>query len=114
MFHAGMIRRHATVFQGATTRMAEFMAGMFGGVAKLSLAAGLLGLVIYLRQYHPERIDPWLTDQIAALLDRFPKTSTLRWSVFGVADAYVLFSVMRTRRRFKKKEVRLPDTRISV
>ena len=114
MFHGAMIRRHATAFQGATSKFGVFVGELFGGLSKLAMAAGLAGLAIYLRQHHPATIDPWLNAQVADVIDRFPRTSPLQWSIFAVTDAYLMFVWRRLRKRFKRKEFRIPETRVAV
>lgn len=114
LFHAAMIRRHATMFQGATTRFGAFLSDTFGLVAKVAVVAGLAGTAVYMRQYYPATIVPVLHPEVAAMLNNFPQTTRLWWLFYALADGYLFVSALRLRRRFRKKVLRLPETRVAV
>jgi ubiquinone biosynthesis protein len=114
LFQGGIIRRHAQVFQGATDKLSELVAMLLGQcVLLLGIAAAFL-VAIIIEQRAPGSLHALLGRQVSALVTRMTSLDApLSWGLLAL-DALTCWALLRLRRRFLEKDVRLPTTQASV
>jgi hypothetical protein len=106
MFQGALVRRHAQVFQGATTKVAALLAAL---VDQLTIAVALIGalaLVVFLEQRYPSWTRSIVGPQLARLADGAPRLDGALWLLIFLLLAYgyrVFFSLAR---RLRQKDVR--------
>jgi hypothetical protein len=105
-----MIRRHAQVFQGATDKVSDLMATIFGHLSVALLAAGFLWAGAWIEQASPGTLAPIVGPQLASLAARLPSLGTGGWVLAIAATAVAWRTSRRLRKRFLQKDVRLPGT----
>jgi hypothetical protein len=97
LFQGGIIRRHAQVFQGATDKLSELVAMLLGQCALIVALAAAFLVAMIVEQRAPGSLHALLGAQVSA------------W-----VDALTCWALLRLRRRFLEKDVRLPTTQASV
>jgi ubiquinone biosynthesis protein len=112
MFQGALVRRHAQVFKGATSKVAAVFATVVGEVSLLFALVTALVLVVYLEQSYPEVVGPWIGPQISALVARVPRLDGAVWAVIGLVLGYAAWQLFTLRRRLREKDVR-PHERVA-
>lgn len=106
MFQGALVRRHAQVFRGTTTKVAAIFTAIVGEISLLvALACGLAGLV-FLDQRYPERVRSLIGPQLSSLVDRVPHLDGPIWAILFVLLGYAAWSLVALRRRLKERDVR--------
>jgi hypothetical protein len=105
LFQGILVRRHAQVFRGATGKVTAiwqaFTELIWAGLA----VAGAAGILLYLDQAGAISLEAWLgSDLFARLPDVPPRGSTL-WIVIAVLYVYVLWALVRLRRKLHQRDV---------
>lgn len=106
LFQGALIRRHAQVFQGATSKISNVFAMLLSQLSLLVLAHGVLILIVLLQQSYPELVEPILGAQVADVANYFPRLDPQIWIALQALDAYVFWSLRRLRRRLLDRESR--------
>lgn len=106
MFQGALVRRHAQVFKGATSKVAAVFATLVGELALLLVVIAALALLVFLEQRYPDTIRPWIGPQLTALAARLPRLDAAVWIVIGVVIAYTAWLLFGLRRRLREKDVR--------
>ncbi|HET7618532.1 MAG TPA: AarF/UbiB family protein [Gemmatimonadaceae bacterium] len=112
LFQGTLVRRHAQVFRGATNKVAAVFSTivdlLWAGVA----VAGALGLLALLHQRARVAAAQWVGPQLSRALDVVPALDPAAWVVLWAAYAYVVWILLRLRRRLREKDVR-PHERVA-
>lgn len=106
MFQGALVRRHAQVFKGATSKVAAVFATIVGELSLLFTLAAALVLIVFLEQRYPEAVRPWIGPQLTALAARVPRLDGPIWAVVAVVVAYGAWLLFSLRRRLREKDVR--------
>jgi ubiquinone biosynthesis protein len=106
MFQGALVRRHAQVFQGATTKVAALLAALVDQLTIAVALVGALALVVFLEQRYPSWTRSIVGPQLARLADGAPRLDGALWVLIFLLLAYgyrVFFSLAR---RLRQKDVR--------
>jgi ubiquinone biosynthesis protein len=109
LFQGTLVRRHAQVFRGATTKVAAVMA-LFAQLARTAVAvAGAFGVILYLHQHQRITVERWLGPQLSESLARVPRLDAPIWVGLAVSYLYLLWLIVKVRRRLHEKDARSHD-----
>jgi ubiquinone biosynthesis protein len=109
LFQGTLVRRHAQVFRGATSKVAAVFGTIVDVVRTATVIAGVLALLTYLHQHHRVATDRWLGPQISGLLERVPMLDPTAWLVVMAAYVYVIALLVRLHRRLHERDARNQD-----
>jgi ubiquinone biosynthesis protein len=104
LFQGTLVRRHAQVFRGATSKVAAVMA-LFAQLARTAVAvAGAFGLILYLHQHRRIAVERWLGPQLSESLARVPRLDAAIWVGLALSYVYLLWLIVKVRRRLREKD----------
>jgi ubiquinone biosynthesis protein len=104
LFQGTLVRRHAQVFRGATSKVAAVMA-LFAQLARTAVAvAGAFGLILYLHQHRRITVERWLGPQLSESLARVPRLDAAIWVGLALSYVYLLWLIVKVRRRLREKD----------
>jgi ubiquinone biosynthesis protein len=109
MFRASLIRRHAQLFDGATSKASNFFAVVCWNIALILLVGGFVNLSIFANQYYPEIFRSVLGTPPEGFYDVFPRLPYTWWIVAMVLDFYFFSVFLRLTRRFREKDARMME-----
>lgn len=105
LFQGTLVRRHAQVFRGATSKLSAVMSLAVQLLWTAIAAGGAAGLLLYLHQRHGVSVDPWLGPQLARVLSRTAVLDARLWLFAAAAYVYVLLLLFRVRKRLRQRDV---------
>jgi len=109
LFQGILVRRHAQVFRGATTKVAAIW-GTFTELIWMAVAiAGTGGLLLYLSQRGAISLERWFGPQVAATLRQVPPFDPSMWIIILVLYVYMVRTLVKLRRRLRQKDIRSND-----
>jgi ubiquinone biosynthesis protein len=104
LFQGTLVRRHAQVFRGATSKVAAVMA-LVAQLARTAVAvAGAFGLILYLHQHRRITVERWLGPQLSESLARVPRLDAAIWVGLALSYVYLLWLIVKVRRRLREKD----------
>jgi ubiquinone biosynthesis protein len=104
LFQGTLVRRHAQVFRGATSKVAAVMA-LFAQLARTAVAvAGAFGVILYLHQHRRIAVERWLGPQLSESLGRVPRLDAAIWVGLTLSYVYLLWLIVKVRRRLREKD----------
>jgi ubiquinone biosynthesis protein len=104
LFQGTLVRRHAQVFRGATSKVAAVMA-LFAQLARTAVAVGgAFGLILYLHQHERITVERWLGPQLSESLARVPRLDAAIWVGLALSYVYLLWLIVKVRRRLREKD----------
>jgi ubiquinone biosynthesis protein len=110
LFHqSAIIRRQAQVLEGTTTKVGFFFELVFGAVAAINLAAGVVFMLTFFHQHHLRWVQPWMGPQIEGMTLLLPPVSYTLWVVILILDIYFCLTALRLRHKFAERETRTRD-----
>jgi predicted unusual protein kinase regulating ubiquinone biosynthesis (AarF/ABC1/UbiB family) len=109
MFRASMIRRHAQLFDGATSKASNFFAVVCWNIALILIVGGILNASLFAYQYYPETFRAVLGVPPGGLFDIFPRLPYAWWIIFVVLDFYFFTVFLRLTRKFREKDSRMEN-----
>jgi ubiquinone biosynthesis protein len=106
MFQGALVRRHAQVFKGTTTKVAAVFMAIVGEISLLLGLTGALAAVVFANQRYPAAVRSVIGPQLSSIVDRIPHLDGPIWLiVFGVLG-YGAWSLASLRRRLQERDVR--------
>ena len=106
MFQGALVRRHAQVFRGTTTKVAAVFNAIVGEVSLLVALVGALAAIVFLDQRYPADVRSFIGPQLSSLVDRVPHLDGPIWLILFVVIGYAAWSLVALRRRLKERDVR--------
>jgi ubiquinone biosynthesis protein len=103
-FNTALARRHAKIFEGATTKAANMFAILFQNLTLLCILSGLVIVVTLLDRHAPTLVAPIMHGIIARTVHAAPAFATDTWILVLIIIAYVGWTFTKLRRRFSRKE----------
>jgi ubiquinone biosynthesis protein len=110
MFRASLIRRHAQLFDGATSKASNFFAVVCWNLALILIVGGILNASLFAYQYYPDTFREVLGVPPGGLFDIFPRLPYAWWVIFVVLDFYFFTVFLRLARRFREKDPRTDNS----
>ncbi len=104
MFQGWIIRRHAQVFRGSASKIANFFAMLFGRAAWLVALFGVFLLFDFLYQHHPEWLPGPVLNWFEQPLKLVPKLDYGPWLVILAAVAFLYRTLTGLKRHLSQKE----------
>ncbi len=112
LFQGMLVRRHAQVIRGATSKVAAAWQTFTELVWAAVAFVGVAGLLVYLSQERVVALDRWVGSQIAVALQRVPRLDPTLWLLFAILYVYCVRTFMKLRRRLHQKDAR-PHERVA-
>ena len=106
-FNASLARKHAKVFEGATSKVANLFAVLFGNLSLLCVLLGVAIVLILLERHAPAMVQPLMKGIIYRAVHAAPPLETDTWLLLLALDAYAGWTFAKLRGRFKRNEVRV-------
>jgi ubiquinone biosynthesis protein len=104
-FNASLARRHAKVFEGATTKASNMFAVLFYNLTLQCFFVGLWIVLILLDRYFPALVSPILIGIIGRAVHGAPALETDTWVVLLIMLAYAGRTFAGLRGRFGRREM---------
>jgi ubiquinone biosynthesis protein len=104
-FNAGLVRKQAKVIEGATTKIANMFAVLFGNLSLACALAGVGIVLVLLDRHAPAMVAPIMQGIIFRAVHAAPAFGTDTWLLLLALAAYLGWTFARLRRRFNRKEV---------
>jgi ubiquinone biosynthesis protein len=102
LFQGTLVRRHAQVLRGATSKVTAVWRFAAQITWAAVILAGAVGALAYLRQHRGMSVARWLGPQMAGWLERVPTLDSAVWMLTGLAYAYLVWTLVRLRRRLRQ------------
>jgi ubiquinone biosynthesis protein len=103
-FDGWILRRRAQIFRGSTSKIAQFLAVLFGRGGLIVLVMLIYFVLVFFHQHHanwvPDLAQRWLSEEIAA----FPYLTYITWVLLLVIVVNLCVSLFALRRIFSVKE----------
>jgi ubiquinone biosynthesis protein len=103
-FNASLARKHAKVFEGATSKAANLFAVLFGNLSLLCALAGAAIVLILLNRHAPGSVQPLMKGIVDRAVQAAPPLETDTWLLILAIDAYLGWTFAKLRARFRRKE----------
>jgi ubiquinone biosynthesis protein len=110
-FGASLARKQAKVFEGATSKVANLFAVLFGNLSLLCALAGVGIILILLDRHAPAMVQPLMKGIIYRSVHAAPPLETGTWLLLLAFDIYLGWTFAKLRRRFRRTESALPGMR---
>jgi hypothetical protein len=104
-FYAGLARKQAKVFEGATTKAANLFAVLFGNLSLACALAGFGIVLVLLERHAPTMVELLMKGIVYRGVHAAPKFESDTWLLLLALPAYLAWSFAKLRRRFNRKEV---------
>lgn len=111
LFQGMLVRRHAQVFRGATSKVAALWRTLTEIVWMGVAAVGATGLLAYLTQRQSTDAD-WLGPQLGGWLQQVPVLDGRTWALIGGLYLFFVHTLWKLHRRLRQKDAR-PDERVA-
>lgn len=109
LFQGTLVRRHAQVFRGATSKVAAVMA-LFAQLVWTAVAVtGAFGILLYLHQHDRLAVEGWLGPQLSLSLAHLPRLDRAIWLILVLSYVYLLWLIIKVRRRLRERDARGHD-----
>jgi ubiquinone biosynthesis protein len=108
-FNASLARKHAKVFEGATTKAANMFAVLFRNLTYWCMLAGLWIVLVLLDRYLPALVAPILHGIIGRAVYGAPALESDTWVALLVVLAYSAWTFTGLQRRFSRQEMTRMD-----
>jgi ubiquinone biosynthesis protein len=109
LFQGTLVRRHAQVFRGATSKVAAVMA-LFAQLVRTAVAvAGAFGVLLYLHQHRRFEVEEWLGPQLSQSLAHVPHLDGPVWVALILSYLYLLWLIVKVRKRLRERDARHHD-----
>ena len=109
LFQGTLVRRHAQVFRGATGKVAAVMALFAQLIRTAFIVTGTFGGLLFLHQRDRLAVEPWLGPQLSRLLAHVPRLDPAVWLVLGASYVYLLWLIVKARKRLRERDARTHD-----
>jgi len=104
-FYTALSRKQAKVFEGATTKVANLFAVLFGNLSVLCLLSGIAIVLVLLDRHAPAIVEPIMKGIIYRAVRAVPAFETDTWLLLLALDAYLGWTFAKLGRRFRRTEV---------
>jgi ubiquinone biosynthesis protein len=104
-YYTSIARKHAKVFEGATSKVASMFAVLFGNLTLLCVLAALAILLVLLNRYAPNLVAPLMRGVIGRVVHAIPAFETDTGFLLLAVNCYLGWTFARLRRRFGRHEV---------
>jgi ubiquinone biosynthesis protein len=104
-FYTALARKQAKVFEGATTKVANLFAVLFGNLSLLCILSGIAIVLVLLDRHAPAIVEPIIKGIIYRAVRAAPAFETDTWLVLLALDAYLGWTFAKLRRRFGRNEI---------
>jgi hypothetical protein len=104
-FHSTLARRQARVFEGATSKIANLFAVLFGNLALLCAVVGLTIVLVLLDRHAPQVAAAIVGGVVHRWVEAAPQWGMHTWLLVLALDVYLGWTFARLRRRFRRSEV---------
>jgi ubiquinone biosynthesis protein len=104
-FYTGLARKQAKVFEGATTKVANLFAVLFGNLSLLCILSGIAIVLVLLDRHAPAIVGPIMKGIIQRAVRAAPAFETDTWLLLLALDAYLGWTFAKLRRRFGRNEI---------
>ena len=109
LFQGTLVRRHAQVFRGATTKVAAVMA-LFAQLIRTAIViVGAFGVLLLFYQNDPSAVQAWLGPQLTRALGRLPQLDRPVWVVLALCYVYLVYLIVKVRKRLHERDARNHD-----
>lgn len=109
LFQGILVRRHSQVIRGATGKVTAIW-GTFTDVVWTAIAcAGAAGILLYLDRLRVISLEGWLGADTAARLPDVPAADSTAWIIAWALYAYVVWTLVKLRRRLRQRDVGAHD-----
>jgi hypothetical protein len=106
LFQGMLVRRHAQIVRGATSKVTAiwqtFTELLWGAVA----LAGAGGILLYLDRLNVISLSRWLGPELLQLMPAAPPAASSMWMVLAVLYVYLVYTLVKLRRRLRQKDAR--------
>lgn len=109
VFQGTLVRRHAQVFRGATSKVSAVLQLIVQLVWTVIAVVGAAGVLVFLSQYDRVAVDRWLGAQLSGWLARVPPLDRAVWIVVAVLYTHLVWMLIKLRRRLRQRDVRAHD-----
>jgi predicted unusual protein kinase regulating ubiquinone biosynthesis (AarF/ABC1/UbiB family) len=104
-FYTALARKQAKVFEGATTKVANLFAVLFGNLSLLCILSGIAIVLVLLDRHAPAIVGPIMKGIIHRAVRAAPAFETDTWLVLLALNAYLGWTFAKLRRRFGRNEI---------
>jgi ubiquinone biosynthesis protein len=113
LFQGMLVRRHAQVVRGATSKVSAIW-NTFTDLVVMGIAVtGVAGLLLFLEQRGVVALDRWVGAQAAGYLHVLPVFDTPVWGLLLAVYVYVIWTLLKLRRRLGQKDARGSHERVA-
>lgn len=109
LFQGTLVRRHAQVFRGATTKVAAVMALFAQLIRTAFVIAGAFGILLVFYQQDALAVEAWLGPQLSRGLARVPHLDRPVWLVLALVYLYLVWLIVKVRKRLHERDARHHD-----
>jgi ubiquinone biosynthesis protein len=109
-FYSTLARRQVRVFEGATSKVANLFAVLFGNLELSCAVAGLMILLVLLDRHAPQVAASVMGGVLHRAVQAAPKWGTDAWLLVLALDTYLGWTFARLRQRFRQSEVYRANT----
>ena len=109
LFQGTLVRRHAQVFRGATTKVAAVMALFAQLIRTAFVIAGAFGILLAFYQRDRLAVETWLGPQLSRGLARVPHLDGPVWLVLALLYVYLVWLLVKVRKRLHERDARHHD-----
>lgn len=104
-FDTSLARKQAKVFEGATSKVANLFAVLFGNLTGLCVLSGIAIVLVLLDRHAPATVAPIMKGFINKAVRAAPAFETDAWLLLLALDAYLGWTFAGLRRRFGRNEI---------
>ena len=104
-FGASLARKQAKVFEGATTKVANLFAVLFGNLSLACAIAGVLIVLVLLDRHAPTSVEAIMHGLVFRTVRTAPAFATDTWLALLALDVYLAWTFAGLRRRFGRTEM---------
>jgi ubiquinone biosynthesis protein len=102
LFQGTLVRRQAQVLRGAVSKGSAIWRFLAQLVWTAVIASGLVGGLAFLRQHRGVLPGRWLGPQMGAWVERMPFLDGAAWLLTALAYAYLVWTLVKLRRRLRQ------------
>ncbi len=106
LFQGMLVRRHAQIVRGATGKVTAIWQTFTDLVWVAVASAGTAGIMLYLDRLGLISIARWLGPELFQRLPIAPPARSSIWIVIAVSYVYLVYTLIKLRRRLRQKDVR--------
>ncbi len=106
LFQGMLVRRHAQIVRGATGKLTAIWQTFTDLIVVTIASAGVAGILLYLDRLALIALEPWLGPELFQLLPAAPPAQSSLWIVFAVSYVFLVYTLVKLRRRLRQKDAR--------